>query len=48
MDAAKEWGIPPWEIAGGSPVLWFARFEMVREINIEVSNMKDEDIVLDG
>jgi hypothetical protein len=29
MEAAKEWGTPPWMITGGSPALWFLRYQVV-------------------
>jgi len=35
LDAAHEWGIPPWKIEGGSKVLWYARFEALRTARIK-------------
>jgi len=32
MDAAAKWGMPPWKLVGGSKLLWFVRFEAVREM----------------
>jgi hypothetical protein len=28
--AAEEWGVPPWEIAGGAKYLWFTRWNFFR------------------
>lgn len=35
MEAAQEWNMPPWKVAGGSKTLWFARYEVVREMKIK-------------
>lgn len=32
MEAAEKWCVPPYKIAGGSKLLWFARFHAVREM----------------
>jgi hypothetical protein len=48
LDAAKDWGRPPWEIAKGSPILWYVRWEITREIDAKVSSMSEEERVLNG
>jgi len=36
LDAAKDWGTPPWKIAGGSKLLWIVRHKVYRSLLIEV------------
>jgi len=36
LAAAHAWGCPPWAIAGGSPVRWYARWAFVaRQIGLK-------------
>jgi len=35
LEAAAEWGTPPWEFAGGTPVLWYARWEAARNAKMD-------------
>jgi hypothetical protein len=38
MEAAREWGIPPWIVTGdNNRVLWSYRFEVVYGIKAELS-----------
>lgn len=34
LDAAKDWGIPPWKLDGSPKVLWYARYKVLRETMI--------------
>jgi hypothetical protein len=40
LDAAKEWGVPPWDIGGGTKLTWWYRFEVRREIEIQLKDIK--------
>jgi hypothetical protein len=40
MEAAEAWGIPPWQIAGGAPVLWWSRWLVKR--NLEIAKIKEK------
>lgn len=31
LAAAKEWGCPPWEIAGGHKLTWYIRWQEYRK-----------------
>lgn len=31
LEAAREWGVTPWAITGGSPILWFERWRALKE-----------------
>ena len=42
LDAAQTWGRPPWEINGGKPIIWYLRFEALREIQHEVERAKQQ------
>lgn len=35
MEAAEKWHTQPWKVGGGSKLLWFARFEAVRAMEIK-------------
>lgn len=26
LNMAREWGLPPWQIAGGAPLIWYLRY----------------------
>lgn len=31
LEAAKEWGIPPWQIEDDAPAVWMERWRVMRE-----------------
>ncbi len=31
LEAAKEWGIPPWQVEDEASVLWWQRWQVLRE-----------------
>jgi len=35
LDASNDWGKPPFEWAGGSPVVWYYRYAVYREEKIK-------------
>ena len=30
IDVARQWGVPPYKVTGGTKTLWFARMEAIR------------------
>lgn len=40
LEAAGLWGRLPWELAGGTPIIWYLRFEAQRTIEGEVAALK--------
>ena len=42
MDAAKAWGKPPWEFVGGSSVIWYFRFKVLRDLEGEAAEIKKQ------
>jgi len=41
LEAAREWGTPPWNITGGSTILWFERWKAFREASINNARSND-------
>jgi len=39
LDAAKDWGIPPWQIGGGTRLLWWYRYEARRDEHIKAEEL---------
>jgi hypothetical protein len=39
LDAATDWGIPPWEIGGGSRLLWWYRYQARRDVMLKLKEM---------
>lgn len=37
LEIAARWQMPPWKVAGGSKVLWYARTEAVRHYQMQKS-----------
>lgn len=45
LDAAAEWGTPPWVIAGGgSPLKWFIRYRAYREARIDKDRLDAQEL----
>jgi hypothetical protein len=42
LDAAKDWGIPPWEIAGGNKLIWWERWVTRHKIEIKIAQQLAE------
>ena len=40
LAAAESWGVPPWEIAPGSKMLWYRRFVELQAIKNKHANDK--------
>lgn len=32
LEMAREWKVPPWEIAGGAKVIWYLRQKRLKQI----------------
>jgi hypothetical protein len=45
LEAAEEWGTPPWEIAeGGSRFLWYSRWSAYRDtVNRALTERREKD-----
>ena len=43
LDAAKEWGVPAWEIADGSKVVWWLRWVTRRKLEIEIKEQLEKN-----
>ena len=43
MEAARQWFTQPWKMAGGTKLLWYARFEAVREAEVKYMHKRKSD-----
>jgi hypothetical protein len=44
LDAAADWKVPPWELAGGSPLLWYLRFRAYRNERAEAAAQRQQEL----
>lgn len=35
LELSRDWGIPPWQIAGGVPLMWVIRAKVMKDILVE-------------
>jgi len=42
--AAEEWGVPPWEIAGGARVTWYLRWVEYHNMRTAKANHKGQSL----
>lgn len=44
LDVAVEWNMKPWEIAGGEPLQWYARWKARRDAHAKVDKAKKTNV----
>ena len=48
LDEAGDWKVPPWELVGGSPLLWHLRFKALRAERASAQVDKERDMELNA
>lgn len=40
LEMAREWGLPPWQFAGGAPLIWYLRYRALYKEKARVEKKK--------
>lgn len=44
IETAARWYLPPWKVAGGTKTLWYARQDVLRELEIKLAEKQKREM----